>query len=105
VLRELVRNQSPLHHHTLGLGTSPGPFSCPKSPRHAGFWPPVLRAACCRNAWNRPLSLPERSLFSVWPAGRRSSGSRKIKHLRAAVHRQPRPPVTSTTRRCASLVL
>ena len=29
------------HHPTQGLGQSPGPFSCLKSPRHAGFRPHV----------------------------------------------------------------
>ena len=84
---------SVFRHHTQGLGQSPGPFSWAKSSRHAGFRPPVLRAACCRNARNRPLSRPEPSLFSVWPAGRRRWGSRKINKLRVPVQRQPRPPV------------
>ena len=93
------------HQHPQGLGLSPGPFFCPKSPCHVGFWPSVLRVAISRNARNRPLSLPEPSLFSVWPAGRRSSGSRKINNLHVVVHRQPRRPVTSATRQCASFVL
>ncbi len=41
---------SVFRHHIQGLGNSPGPFSCPKSPRHAGFRPPVLRVAISRNA-------------------------------------------------------
>jgi hypothetical protein len=36
---------SAFRHQSQGLGNSPGPFSCLKSPRHAGFWPFVLRAA------------------------------------------------------------
>jgi len=28
---------SVFRHHTQGLGSTPGPFSCLKSPRHAGF--------------------------------------------------------------------
>lgn len=88
---------SVFHHHIQGLGKSPGPFSCLKSPRGAGFRPPVLRAACCRNSRNRPLSLPEPSLFSVWPAGRRRCRSSKINSLRAAVHSQPRRPIRHRT--------
>ena len=96
---------SVFHHHTQGPGQSPGPFSCLKSLRHAGFRPPVLRVTITQNARKRPLSPPEPSLFSVWPAGRRRWWSSKINNLRASVHRQPRPPVTTATRRRASLVL
>ena len=96
---------SVFHHHTQGPGQSSGPFSCLKSPHHAGFWPPVLRVTISRNTRKRPLSRPEPSLFSVWPAGRRRWWSCKINNLRAPVHRQPRPPVTTATRRRASLVL
>ncbi len=70
-----------------------------------GGYADVLRVATSRNARNRPLSLPEPSLFSVWAAGRLRLFPRQIHNLRAAVQRQPRPPVTSTTRRCASFVL
>ena len=88
---------SAFHHQTQGLGKSPGPFSCLKSPRHAGSRLSVLRVAISRNAGNRPLSPAEPSLFSVWPAGRRRWRSSKIKDLRARVHRQPRPPVKLQT--------
>jgi len=57
----------------------------------------VLRVAIGRNARNRPLSRPEPSLFSVWPAGRRRSGSRKINNLCAPVRCQPTPPVRHRT--------
>jgi len=65
----------------------------------------VLRVIIRRNARNRPLSLPEPSLFSVWPAGRRRWWSIRITNLRAQVRCQPRPAVTDATRRRASLVL
>lgn len=103
--REGLQFDSPIVHHTQGPGQSSGPFSCLKSPHHAGFWPPVLRVTISRNTRKRPLSRPEPSLFSVWPAGRRRWWSSKINNLRASVHRQPRPPVTTATRRRASLVL
>lgn len=88
---------SAFHHHIQGLEQSPGPFSSLKSPRHAGFRPPVLRVVTSQNARNRPLSRPEPSLFSVWPAGRRRWGSRKINNLRVPDQRQPRPPVRHRT--------
>ena len=87
----------PSHHHIQGLGQSPGPFSCPKSPRHAGFRPSVLRVAFSPNDRNRLLSRPEPSLFSVWPAGRRRYISIQINNLRVTVQRQPRPPVRHQT--------
>src|SRR3546814_12970026 len=37
------------------------------------------------------------SLFSIWSAGGRSAVSRKIKHLRAWVHRKPRRAVRHRT--------
>ena len=41
--------------------------------------------------------LGQRSLFSVWPAGRRRWGSCKINNLRVPIHRQPRSPVRHRT--------
>ena len=96
-INHLRRSFSRRQPQTQGLGKSPGPFSCLKSPRHAGSRLSVLRVAISRNAGNRPLSPAEPSLFSVWPAGRRRWRSSKIKDLRARVHRQPRPPVKLQT--------
>ena len=75
-----------------------GPFLLPKSPHHAGFWPAVLRVAACRNAANLPLTRPEPSLFSAWPAGRRRLRRRTSNQLRREVRCQPGPPVTHQTR-------
>ena len=74
-----------------------------KSPRHAGSRPPVLRVASCQDARNRPLSRPEPSLVSVWPAGRRRGCCSKINYLRASVHRQLRPPVKHRTQPTSDL--
>ena len=83
---------SAMHHQPPGLGDSPGPFSCPKSPHHAAFWTTVLRVASCRNTPNLLLAWPDPSLFSVRPAGSRSAMAIETKSLRRPVHRQPCSP-------------
>ena len=88
---------SVFRHQSPGPGYSPGPFSCPKSPCGAGFWLPALRVAAIQNATIPAFSAPERSLFSVWPAGRRTLQSCKINHLPASVHCQPRRSVRHRT--------
>lgn len=83
---------SVFHHHTQGLGQSPGPFFRLRSPRHAGFRLAVLRVRACQDARHRPFPGREPSLFSVRPAGGRSVWPCKINDLRAPVRCQPRPP-------------
>ncbi len=86
-----------LHHHIQGLGYSPGPFCCPEVPRGAGFRPVVLRVGIRHNTPISAFLAPSPSLFSVCAAGRRRTLCRRIKHLRRAVQRQPRGPITHRT--------
>ena len=73
-----------------------GPFSLCVSPGKRGD---VLRVAVGRSTRNRPLFASTTSLFSVWPAGRRSGWLLKFNDLRARVRGQPRVPIRHQTLR------
>jgi hypothetical protein len=82
-----VAGRSRRLHHLPWARIVSGPFSSCVSP---GKRADVLRVARGRSTRNRPLLASTPSLFSVWPAGRRSGWLFKFNHLRARVRCQPK---------------